>query len=383
MSIEVIQASLSSTDTRILKLYNQIKSGELILRPFFQRKLVWKKIHKYHFIETILKNYPFPEIYISTGSMDTTKLISTDWVVDGQQRLSTIYDYITSEGDFKSQTYIPSFDELNEIAQESFLSYKVVVRDLGKINLETIQAIFKRINNTEYSLNTNEKMNASYHNNSFMIFCKQLIDEELDLSQPFVQENNITLVSKAERKKISSIFKKVFNDNDIRRMNDLQFIMTLVISLEIGYFNRRGEIEKYLDEYNEDYPSASTIKTDLLKITDFIEDLTLNEKSYWFNKANIFTMIVELSKVDLSSIRKNTLKEKLEYIDEENKKYNATGKISEDSAYKLEHYFIFAKEAVNDKKARIIRGEIFEQILFDCLNVNGSVQNSVSALDNS
>lgn len=370
MSIEVIQASLSSTDTRILKLYNQIKSGELILRPFFQRKLVWKKIHKYHFIETILKNYPFPEIYISTGSMDTTKLISTDWVVDGQQRLSTIYDYITSEGDFKSQTYIPSFDELDEIAQESFLSYKVVVRDLGKINLETIQAIFKRINNTEYSLNTNEKMNASYHNNSFMIFCKQLIDEELDLSQPFVQENNITLVSKAERKKISSIFKKVFNDNDIRRMNDLQFIMTLVISLEIGYFNRRGEIEKYLDEYNEDYPSASTIKTDLLKITDFIEDLTLNEKSYWFNKANIFTMIVELSKVDLSSIRKNTLKEKLEYIDEENKKYNATGKISEDSAYKLEHYFIFAKEAVNDKKARIIRGEIFEQILFDCLNVN-------------
>ena len=61
---------------------------------------------------------------------------------------------------------------------------------------------------------------------------------------------------------------------------------------------------------------------------------------------------------------------KLEYIDEENKKYNDKGKISEDSAYKLEHYFIFAKEAVNDKKARIIRGEIFEQILFDCLNVN-------------
>lgn len=370
MSIEVIQASLSSTDTRILKLYNQIKSGELILRPFFQRKLVWKKTHKYHFIETILKNYPFPEIYISTGSMDTTKLTSTDWVVDGQQRLSTIYDYITSEGDFKSQNYITPFDELNEIDQESFLSYKVVVRDLGKINLETIQEIFKRINNTEYSLNTNEKMNASYHNNSFMIFCKQLIDVELDLSQPFVQENNITLVSKAERKKISSIFKKVFSDNDIRRMNDLQFIMTLVISLEIGYFNRRGEIEKYLDKYNEDYPSASAIKNDLLKITDFIEDLSLNQKSYWFNKANIFTMIVELSKVDLSSIRKTILKEKLEYIDEENKKFNATGKVSEEWIYRLENYFVFAKEAVNDKKSRIIRGEIFEQILFDCSNVN-------------
>ncbi|AXK48448.1 hypothetical protein CRU87_08995 [Aliarcobacter trophiarum LMG 25534] len=368
MSIEIIQASLSSTDTRILKLYNQIKVGELVLRPFFQRKLVWKKIHKYHFIETILKNYPFPEIYISTGSMDTSKLTSIDWVVDGQQRLSTIYDYISSEGDFKSQNVVKPFNELSSAEQEIFLSYKVVVRDLGKINIDTIQEIFKRINNTEYSLNTNEKMNASYHNNSFMIFCKQLVDEEIDLSQPFVQDNNITLVSLVDRKKVSNIFKKVFNDNDIRRMNDLQFIMTLVISLELGYFNRRGEIDNYLDKYNEDYPSATQIKNLLLPIIDFIERLSLNDKSYWFNKANIFTMIIELSKMDYSNINISLLKERLEYIDEENKKFNSTHTIIDEFSYGLEQYFMYAKEAVNDKKSRIIRGEIFEKILLDCYN---------------
>lgn len=366
MSIEIIQASLSSTDTRILKLYNQIKSGELVLRPFFQRKLVWKKIHKYHFIETILKNYPFPEIYISTGSMDPTKLTSIDWVVDGQQRLSTIYDYISSEGDFQKQEEITPFNKLSEIEKEAFLSYKVVVRDLGKINIDTIQEIFKRINNTEYSLNTNEKMNASYHNNSFMIFCKQLIDEELDLSQPFVQENNITLVSLGERKIIGDFFKIVFNDNDIRRMNDLQFMMSLVISLEIGYFHRRMEIENYLIEYNEDYPTANNIKNLLLNIISFIDKLELDSKSYWFNKANIFTMIVELSKVDYSSINVSLLKEKLEYIDEMNRAILKP----EGSEYPLNTYFFYAKEAVNDKKSRIIRGEIFEKILLDCSNVN-------------
>lgn len=367
MSIEVIQASLSSTDTRILKLYNQIKNGELILRPFFQRKLVWKKNHKYHFIETILKNYPFPEIYIATGSMDRKNLTSTDWVVDGQQRLSTIYDYISGEGDFKEQSFIKPFLDLTPTEQEQFLAYKVVVRDLGKINVDTIQEIFKRINNTDYSLNTNEKMNASYHNNSFMIFCKQLIDEELELDAPFIRENNIYLISKKEREIVSELFRNVFNDNDIRRMNDLQFIMTLVVSLEIGYFNRRIEVDTFLDKYNESYDNAHTMKQKIFSIVEFINSLSLDKKSYMFNKANIFSLIIELSKFNITKINSQCFKEKLIEFDKMYQDYRNEPK-SIEQYHKHMNYFIHAKEAVNDKKSRIIRGEFLNEMILLCLN---------------
>mgnify|MGYP005998049349 CR=1 FL=1 len=121
-----IQASLSASERRILKLFNDIKNGDLILRPYFQRKLVWKKTHKYHFIETILRNYPFPEIYIATGDMDVENLEAKEWVVDGQQRLSTIYDYITSSGDFENQSVITPFDKLEDKKKQ----YKKYLKEL-------------------------------------------------------------------------------------------------------------------------------------------------------------------------------------------------------------------------------------------------------------
>lgn len=360
-----IQASLSASERRILKLFNDIKNGDLILRPYFQRKLVWKKTHKYHFIETILRNYPFPEIYIATGDMDVENLEAKEWVVDGQQRLSTIYDYITSSGDFENQSVITPFDKLED-KKKQFLEYKVIVRDLGNINQETIQEIFKRINNTEYSLNKNEKLNASYSNNSFLLFCKQLIDDELSLSMSYVLENSIYSVDKEERKIFASFFSNVFNDNDIRRMNDLLLIMTLVTTMEIGYFNRRIEVDNFLDKYNESYNNAEKIKNSLLQIVNFIRELNLEDKSYWFNKTNIFSLIVELSRFNLENINKSILMDNLMEVEGKYKSYRA--KITDDIDSESISYFILAKEAVNDKKSRIQRGEYLYKVINNSLN---------------
>jgi len=71
-----------------------MKSGELVLRPRFQRKLVWNDQHKENFIETILRGLPFPEIYLAAGEINLETQKSKTLVVDGQQRLNTIYDYI-------------------------------------------------------------------------------------------------------------------------------------------------------------------------------------------------------------------------------------------------------------------------------------------------
>ena len=84
-----------ATNKKVLEVFNMMKDGSLILRPRFQRKLVWNNTHKENFIETILMKLPFPEIYLATGEIDLELQKSTTLVVDGQQRLSTIYQYIT------------------------------------------------------------------------------------------------------------------------------------------------------------------------------------------------------------------------------------------------------------------------------------------------
>ena len=78
-----LSESIPSSNVKIIELYNKIENGKLQPHPDFQRKLVWKKQHKFHFIGTILLNYPFPEIYIASSEIDVDSLEAKEIVVDG------------------------------------------------------------------------------------------------------------------------------------------------------------------------------------------------------------------------------------------------------------------------------------------------------------
>jgi len=49
--------------------------------------------HKIAFIKTVLEGYPFPEVYIASGEVDLETARGNLMLVDGQQRLTTLYDY--------------------------------------------------------------------------------------------------------------------------------------------------------------------------------------------------------------------------------------------------------------------------------------------------
>ena len=108
-----LRSSIASNSMKVIDVYNKIISGALITGPYYQRNLVWKKQHKFAFIKTILENFPFPEVYIASSEVDVEKMKATEVVVDGQQRLTTIVDYIKGANDFQNQKTIPSFDELS------------------------------------------------------------------------------------------------------------------------------------------------------------------------------------------------------------------------------------------------------------------------------
>src|SRR6266850_540477 len=74
---------------------DQYKTGRLELRPPFQRKPVWTAKQKSALIESILMNVPIPEIYIQVEQDEDG---SEEYgVVDGQQRLRTILQFIGLE----------------------------------------------------------------------------------------------------------------------------------------------------------------------------------------------------------------------------------------------------------------------------------------------
>jgi len=364
--MQQVLSSIPSTNVKIIELYNKIVSNTLDTSPNdFQRKLVWKKQHKYYFIETILSNYPFPEVYIASREMDVNNITSTEVVVDGQQRLSTIVDYIKGEGDFIKQNKVESFESLTTEKKKNFLNYLVSVRDLKNIDNEVMKDIFQRINNTEYSLNAIEKTNAQYGDSEFVIFCKQLFDSSFNVDEKFTD----VILNTNLRPIILEFFNtsEVFSDNDKKRMADLQFTMTLVATImEDEYFSRNSKVNKYIQDYNEVFPDYQNIENLIYNSVMFLNKLNLNEKSYWFNKSNIFTLFIEIIKLiksegNTDGLDCSRISTSLNNLEVKSRRYFSKD-IDGITNQEIE-YIQGAKEAVNEKNIREMRGEFVKKIL--------------------
>jgi hypoxanthine phosphoribosyltransferase len=362
-----LEFSIPANNQKIIEIYNKLRNSQLKVNRDYQRKLVWKRTHKENFIDTILRNYPFPEIYLAPGVLDQEELILIDEIVDGQQRLSTIRDYIEETDVFAlASRSIPKFYELDSDKRKQFLNYEVSVRYLKDATAEQVREIFQRINKTDYSLNTTERLHAQWGDSEFVCFAKQLIELDFDT------ENVLYLIPEQERREFAHFFHGeeddggVFSDTDISRMYALQYIMTLVATLESQeYFARYEKLKSYIEGNNESFDQGPDLKDRLLTVVRFIRALPIKRTSRWYKKANLFSLIVELDKIDLSLVDPVKLGSALTQLDwrvgvvelglETPEKVEITAK--------EQKYFDYAREAVNQKTAREFRGEFLASII--------------------
>ena len=77
------QIKPSVTNPTIADIFQKISDQKLDLAPSFQRRFVWTQEHQEQFIDTILKGFPFPEIYVCQGETDLKKIITKQKVIDG------------------------------------------------------------------------------------------------------------------------------------------------------------------------------------------------------------------------------------------------------------------------------------------------------------
>lgn len=83
---------LTPSDPDIATLYRKISTGRLDLQPNFQRGEVWGKVKKQRLIDSIIRKWHVPPIHvIQSKSTDKQE------VLDGQQRLVAIRDFIDGE----------------------------------------------------------------------------------------------------------------------------------------------------------------------------------------------------------------------------------------------------------------------------------------------
>jgi len=338
---------------QLIDIVGDVKHDKIIISPYFQRNLVWRLIHKQDFVKTILLGYPFPQIFLAKGGINVDELTSTSLIVDGQQRMNSIIEYIDGEFSVDGR----SFNDLKRDEKDSFLTYEIAIIELQlEGDNPEIKEIFQRLNRTFYSLTNIEKLSTEYAPSEIMLVAKLLTREiEPKLTKEHYIDPNIpeSFIVWALKKRVIYFNELILEGNifsayEVSRKVPLMIVLNILGTIERGFFNRNIPVTM-LDEYSEIYPNKDEAIERLEGIAKFYSKMNFSTNSYWINKANFFSIIIFLYENFVIVETKDPLEVK-EIL------YNFEKALPAD-------YQLAAKEAVNNKRERLIRDSFLRKIL--------------------
>lgn len=339
--------------------------GRLELRPPFQRKPVWTDKQRCSLVESILLDIPIPEVYVQVTQDEVGS--ASYGVVDGQQRLRTILQFVGLEnqadqgaGDDnnlfkltnlpKASLYIgKGFGDLTPDQKKKFFSYEVCVRLLHTENQADVEDVFKRLNKFTLPLKPQELRNATFHS-AFAKLAETLADDE------YWAVNRIVTPA------------------SIRRMGDIEYMSDLLVGLIHG---PQGGSSKILDDYyemyegNEDeFPGQAKIRhrfdETLLAVKSAFPDIS--EVDRWSNRADFYSLFVALgSLLDKQAMPKAVkpmvaaLKDFAADVDKSLKNANAAVSAG------AKRYARAIEKGSNDKARRSVRHEVLVKLVIPFL----------------
>ncbi|HIF9148561.1 TPA: DUF262 domain-containing protein [Photobacterium damselae] len=195
-------------------IFDRISFDEIELQPDFQRQdRIWKDDKKSKLIESILMGLPLPAFYFAEKE-------DGDWiVVDGLQRITTIYDFMKDDFHLKNIEALDEsyngkyFSGLSRLDKRKIREYQITAHvidaDSDKENL--IVELFHRINTYGVQLSNQEIRSAMYQGSS-VTFLRYLSSSNAFLS--------------ATNKKVSP-----------QRQKDMELCLSALAYIILGYKN--------------------------------------------------------------------------------------------------------------------------------------------------
>lgn len=256
------------------ELINLYRDGEMDIHPEFQRVFRWNDYQKTRLIESIMLNIPIPPIFVSQDEEGI-------WdVIDGVQRLSTIFQFVGILKDENGEDvkplillgtdYLPSFDGMqweseNEekgFTKEQQLNFKRSRLDVTIVKKEsdpnTKYELFQRLNTGGSLLSDQEVRNC------LMIMSNKSFYEFVDSLEKYGSFRNTISIS--DRK----------SDEEYR----MELLLRLLVAVEIDWdtANEYKVFSELLDKEilklcNRQNYSKTEVETRFHKTFELIDDV--------------------------------------------------------------------------------------------------------------
>lgn len=257
------------TQYSINDFINWYEDGTLVLVPYFQRRNVWARKAKSFLIDTVLRNLPIPVIIIRESINPKTGRTLRE-VVDGQQRLRSVFEFYKNEliilRTHNEELGGLTFQDLAPPFQLAFRTYILPVNVLYGASDSDVLDIFARLNSYTLVLNSQEKLNAKYHG-EFKTFIYRESYKYLD----FFRSN------------------RILSNARIIRMGEAEFFSELIIVMIDGLQHQKKIIGRYYRKFDDEFPLSHNLRERFSVIIQKIEDV-LGEtlKSTIYRKSNLF-----------------------------------------------------------------------------------------------
>lgn len=235
----ILMKGFDSTTYSVNDFLEWHERKQLVLSPKFQRRSVWKDVAKSFLIDSILRGKPLPKIFIRQLTDVKTRTTIRE-VVDGQQRLRTILDYI-NDGFKVKKVHNASFGEkffsqLDDDAQSAILTYKFSVDTLIGVEDAEIMDIFARLNTYTTPLNKQELINAEFYG-----YFKQSVYFTSYKYNKFWIDN------------------KIFSEYQTMRMNEVELTADVFIACLDGIQNRKS-VKAYYKKYDNCFEQQAIVE---------------------------------------------------------------------------------------------------------------------------
>ncbi len=268
------------------------KINKFKVNKTYQREFVWSKKEMQFFIDSIIKDFPIPQVFIR-------KIPGNEFeIVDGQQRLTTIQEFLKDEFTLSviSKLGKIKYSQLPEFTRIEFDNRKIPVIWLDNYDDEDVRSLFRRLQSGR-DLNTGEKLNA--FPGSITLLARKIADH------PFFNNVNFSM----------------------NRYRALQLAAQIILLVNEGITDiKANRLYEFFDFHKDDDESSSFFKKSkriLNYMNKIIKNLKLPElrTPSWFINYFIFTKEL-MDKYNIVSKEKVILKfyqDFFKYI-EENKK---------------------------------------------------------------
>ena len=320
------------------------KRGLLEMDPPYQRKSVWNLAFRQYFIETVLLQYPSPAIFLYRTIAENTGTESFS-VVDGKQRLETLFKFADDEFPVNERSQIESlrgkfFSQIAEY-KAAFWSYQLTIEYIPTVEENTLNNIFDRINRNTIRLTPQELRHARF-DGRFINTAERLAE--------YVAE-------------VSADVPRIVGPSR-QQMKDVEFIADLLLLLEEGPRGRSiADLDQAFSDRDEEWDNETAIERRFRSTFELLNKIFTegglrasrlrNQADYYSVFGAVASILADSGDID-SALAASRLNAFVAAVDNVERR---------DADSVLSEYYVATRSASNDTGPRKSRMDLLRRVL--------------------